>query len=190
MYSMASDAVPGSRGPGQQAPVSTTTLLNGIHNIYLSSQPYKLDAGTSLVVNTWLTASQPGPDGRPGGTVDAALAARAWEHARRRAEDGCIVLGYVISRCSINRMPPLTNLHQVFTRLNPLASHPLPLFYAVVPPPVSLYSPRSHQPFPPMRHALQPLHPSPVCPRGHAHAQPCRKSHRSEHCSVTGRHRY
>ncbi|KAK4226370.1 family 2 putative glycosyltransferase [Podospora fimiseda] len=92
MYSMASE--PGPRAPGQQsAQVSTTTLLNAVHNIYLSGQPYRLDAGTSLVVNTWLTASQAGADGRVGGTVDAALAARAWEHARRRAEDGCIVLG-------------------------------------------------------------------------------------------------
>lgn len=82
------------RAPGQQASqVSTTTLLNAVHNIYLSSQPYRLDAGTSLVVNTWLTAAQAGPDGRVGGTVDASLAARAWEHARRRAEDGCIILG-------------------------------------------------------------------------------------------------
>ncbi|KAI1877302.1 uncharacterized protein JN550_001374 [Neoarthrinium moseri] len=94
MYSVASDSVGGHRGPGQQASqVSTTTLLNGIHNIYLSSQPYHLDAGTSMVMNTWLTATQTGPDGRVGGTIDPALAARAWEHARRRAEDGCIVLG-------------------------------------------------------------------------------------------------
>ncbi|KAK4166059.1 family 2 putative glycosyltransferase [Cladorrhinum sp. PSN259] len=92
MYSMASE--PGPRVPGQQSSqVSTTTLLNAVHNIYLSGQPYRLDAGTSLVVNTWLTASQAGVDGRVGGTVDAALAARAWEHARRRAEDGCIILG-------------------------------------------------------------------------------------------------
>ncbi|KXX81621.1 Chitin synthase 6 [Madurella mycetomatis] len=92
MYSMASEpGLGGSRG--QQSQVSTTTLLNAVHNIYLSSQPYQLDAGTSLVVNTWLTASQAGPDGRLGGTVDPALAARAWEHARRRAEDGCIILG-------------------------------------------------------------------------------------------------
>ncbi|KAK1759305.1 chitin synthase 6 [Echria macrotheca] len=92
MYSMASES--GPRGAGQQSTqVSTTTLLNAVHNIYLSSQPYRLDAGTSIVVNTWLTASQAGPDGRLGGTVDAALAARAWEHARRRAEDGCIILG-------------------------------------------------------------------------------------------------
>jgi len=94
MYSMASEPGLGPRAPGQQpSQVSTTTLLNAVHNIYLSGQPYRLDAGTSLVVNTWLTASQAGPDGRVGGTVDAALAARAWEHARRRAEDGCIVLG-------------------------------------------------------------------------------------------------
>lgn len=93
MYSVASDSASGHRGPGQQASqVSTTTLLNGTHNIYLSSQPYQLDAATSIVVNTWLTAAQIGPDGRTGGTVDASLAARAWEHARRRAEDGCIVL--------------------------------------------------------------------------------------------------
>lgn len=92
MYSVASDVVP--RGPGQQSmQVSTTTLLNAIHNIYLSSQSYRLDAGASVVVNTWLTATQAGLDGKTGGTVDAALAARAWEHARRRAEDGCIILG-------------------------------------------------------------------------------------------------
>lgn len=94
MYSVASES--GRPQAGQQASqVSTTTLLNAIHNIYLSSQPYALDAGTSIVVNTWLTATQTGPDGRTGGTVDPALGARAWEHARRRAEDGCIMLGSV-----------------------------------------------------------------------------------------------
>ncbi|TPX07664.1 uncharacterized protein E0L32_010662 [Thyridium curvatum] len=94
MYSLASEAMGGPRGAGQQSTqVSTTTLLNAIHNIYLSAQPYTLDAGTSLVVNTWLTATQAGPDGRTGGTVDPTLAVRAWEHARRRAEDGCIMLG-------------------------------------------------------------------------------------------------
>lgn len=98
MYSMSS-SMGGSRilnsAAQQSAQVSTTTLLNNVHTIYTSGQPYKLDASTSLVVNTWLTASQPGHDGSVGGTVDGALAARAWEHARRRAEDGCIVLGYV-----------------------------------------------------------------------------------------------
>jgi chitin synthase len=82
-----------SGGP-QTAQVSMTTLLNALHNSYTTAQPYTLDASTSVVVNTWLTASSPGPDGRDGGTVDAEMARKAWEHARRRAEDGCIVLGY------------------------------------------------------------------------------------------------
>lgn len=93
MYSVASEGMGGPRAGQQPSQFSTTTLLNAIHNIYLSSQPFKLDAGTSLVVNTWLTAAQAGPDGRTGGTIDPALGARAWEHARRRAEDGCIILG-------------------------------------------------------------------------------------------------
>ncbi|PNP37195.1 hypothetical protein TGAMA5MH_10912 [Trichoderma gamsii] len=84
MFSMASEA----RADGPQATqVTTTTLLNVIHNIYLSSQPHQLDASTSVVVNNWLTAAQGGP------AIDATLASRAWEHARRRAEDGCIILG-------------------------------------------------------------------------------------------------
>ena len=73
--------------------VSTTTLLNALHTIYTSAQPYRLDASTSLVVNTWLTAAHTDVEGRQGGTVDTDLARQAWEHARRRAEDGCVVLG-------------------------------------------------------------------------------------------------
>jgi len=94
MYSVASESPGGPRGVGQQSSqLSTTTLLNTVHEIYLSSQAYRLDAATSLVVNTWLTASQAGPDGKTGGTIDSSIATRAWEHARRRAEDGCIILG-------------------------------------------------------------------------------------------------
>ncbi|KAK4191944.1 family 2 putative glycosyltransferase [Podospora australis] len=111
MYSMASEPGMGPRGAGQQSSqVSTTTLLNSIHNIYLAGQAYRLDAGTSLVVNTWLTASQMGPDGRVGGTVDPALAARAWEHARRRAEDGCIILGSLHTSTPSLLRPFLTSL--------------------------------------------------------------------------------
>lgn len=66
--------------------MSTTSCLNACHSAYTSSQPFPLEASTSLVVNTWATAAN-------GGTVDGELAKRAWEHARRRAEDGCIVLG-------------------------------------------------------------------------------------------------
>ncbi|KAI9844600.1 MAG: hypothetical protein M1837_005452 [Sclerophora amabilis] len=73
--------------------VSTTTLLNALHTAYTSAQPYRLDASSSLVVNTWLTAASSMVQGRDGGTVDPDLASRAWEHARRRAEDGCVVLG-------------------------------------------------------------------------------------------------
>ncbi len=84
----------GIRSVGQHATqVSTTTLLNTLHTIYTSAQSYRLDASTSLVVNTWLTAANSDAGGRRGGTVDHDLARQAWEHARRRAEDGCIVLG-------------------------------------------------------------------------------------------------
>ncbi|KAI4226048.1 MAG: hypothetical protein L6R36_003452 [Xanthoria steineri] len=84
----------GVRSNGQHSTqVSTTTLLNTLHTIYASSKPFRLDAGTSLVVNTWLTAANASVDGQPGGTTDVELARQAWEHARRRAEDGCVVLG-------------------------------------------------------------------------------------------------
>jgi len=73
--------------------MSTTSCLNACHSAYSSSQAYPLEPSTSLVVNTWVSGSSTGPDGRYGGTVDGELARRAWEHARRRAEDGCIVLG-------------------------------------------------------------------------------------------------
>ena len=75
--------------------VSTSTLLNALHSFYMAGQPYQLDSSTSLVVNTWVAAATTLPDGRNGATVDRDLAMRAWEHARRRAEDGCIILWYV-----------------------------------------------------------------------------------------------
>lgn len=84
----------GVRSTGQHnTQVSTTTLLDTLHTIYASAQPSRLDASTSLVVNTWLTANNASPDGNRGGTIDTELARQAWEHARRRAEDGCVMLG-------------------------------------------------------------------------------------------------
>ncbi|KAL8902832.1 MAG: hypothetical protein Q9207_004344 [Kuettlingeria erythrocarpa] len=84
----------GVRSIGQHSTqVSTTTLLDTLHTIYASAQPFRLDAGTSLVVNTWLTATNASADGHRGGTIDTELARQTWEHARRRAEDGCVVLG-------------------------------------------------------------------------------------------------
>jgi len=99
----------------QSTQMSTTTLLNAIHTIYTSGQPYKLDASTSLVVNTWLSASQTDFQGRTGGTVDFELAARAWEHARRRAEDGCIVLGYAFSPVPPAKVPFANQSTDLFT---------------------------------------------------------------------------
>ena len=84
----------GVRSTAQQSTqVSTTTLLNALHTAYASAQPYRLDASTSLVVNTWLTVAHPSAGGQSGGTVDVEIARQVWEHARRRAEDGCVVLG-------------------------------------------------------------------------------------------------
>ena len=68
----------------QAAPsqVSTTSLLAQLNAAFANGQPHQLETSTSLVVNTWAT----------GGIVDEELARKAWEHARRRAEDGCVVL--------------------------------------------------------------------------------------------------
>lgn len=77
--------------------MSTQTLLNALHTCYHNRVSFPLEASTSLAVNTWVTAGQVGPDGRAGGTVDPQIASKAWEHARRRAEDGCIVLAYAVN---------------------------------------------------------------------------------------------
>ena len=90
MYSNHSAVPRPSNQPSAQ--LSTTTLLNALHSSYTSGQPYPLEASTSAAVNTWVTALNVGRDGRYGGTVDVELATRAWEHARRRAEDACVVL--------------------------------------------------------------------------------------------------
>lgn len=93
-YSNNASVVGAARSAAQQSTqVSTTTLLNALHTIYASGQTYQLDASTSLAVNTWLTATSPNVNERLGGTLDEEIARRAWEHARRRAEDACIVLG-------------------------------------------------------------------------------------------------
>ncbi|KAI1626201.1 chitin synthase [Exophiala viscosa] len=93
-YSNKTSQVGAARSAAQQSTqVSTTTLLNALHTIYASGQTYELDSSTSISVNTWLSAVNPDAQGRTGGTVDTDLASRAWEHARRRAEDACVVLG-------------------------------------------------------------------------------------------------
>ncbi|KAL2811044.1 chitin synthase-domain-containing protein [Aspergillus granulosus] len=111
VYSTQSAGLGGSRPSNQ---VSTTTLLNALHAHFTSGTPYPLDAGSSLAVNTWVTASQVDPNGHSGGTIDRELAVRAWEHARRRAEDGCIVL------CSTHQSTP--SLFEPFLTALPLAT--------------------------------------------------------------------
>lgn len=59
----------------------------------------------SVVVNTWLTANPPPPNPPTGGTIDASLGAKAWEHARRRAEDGAVILRYEQSFETKTRSP-------------------------------------------------------------------------------------
>ncbi|KAF2109855.1 chitin synthase-domain-containing protein [Lophiotrema nucula] len=89
---MSQASAPGPRPGNTSTQVSTSTLLNALHTTYGISQPYNLEASTSLVVNTWVNARTLFND-RIGGTVDLELGRKAWEHARRRAEDGCIILG-------------------------------------------------------------------------------------------------
>ncbi|OAL32657.1 hypothetical protein AYO20_07815 [Fonsecaea nubica] len=112
-YSNNSSQVGAARTAAQQpTQVSTTTLLNSLHTIYASGQTYQLDSSTSISVNTWLSVINPDAQGRVGGTVDADIAFRAWEHARRRAEDGCIILGSL--------HPSTPSLLQAFLQVIPL----------------------------------------------------------------------
>ena len=83
---------PGPRPTNTSTQVSTSTLLNALHTHFASGQPYPLESSASLVVNTWVNVRKL-LDGRIGGTVDLELGRKAWEHARRRAEDSCIILG-------------------------------------------------------------------------------------------------
>ena len=81
------------QGNAQSAQVSVQTLLNALHTSHNNGEPHPLETSTSLVVNTWKTAGSVGADGRYGGVTDQAIARKAWEHARRRAEDALIILG-------------------------------------------------------------------------------------------------
>jgi len=110
--------------------VSTTTLLNALHNSYASGQAYPLEISTSLVVNTWVNARDVGPDGRYGGTVDTELGRRAWEHARRRAEDGCIILGSALLPFWICKSDQCTDhFADLYMNQHPLCSHLLHLAF-------------------------------------------------------------
>lgn len=74
------------QGGGQ---ITTSSLLTALHNSYQSGQPHSLDASTTLVVNS---GNGLGNAGYGGGVIDENVGTRAWEHARRRAEDQTILL--------------------------------------------------------------------------------------------------
>lgn len=119
----ASSAGQSARPAAQQAQqVSTTTLLNALHTAYSSGQSYALDASTSIALNTWQTAANPDASGRTGGIIDDTIATKAWEHARRRAEDGCIVLA--------STHPSTPSVFTQFLRLLPVES-PGAVFHAL-----------------------------------------------------------
>lgn len=86
LMSVATEATGTSRPVGAGT-LTSNSVMSSLNQAYNQSRAYQLDAGTSLVVNTWATATS-----ASGPTVDAVLADKAVQHAIRRAEDGCIVL--------------------------------------------------------------------------------------------------
>lgn len=124
-YSSASGA--GNRSNTMQnvsQQVSTTSLLAQLNTCFANGQPYPLESSTSLVVNTWAS----------GNVIDGELARKAWEHARRRAEDGCIVLGSLHQSTPSLLQPfasalPLAIPHSFYTALNALR----PFLHCVTP---------------------------------------------------------
>ena len=92
IYSTTSASPYGGGGAAQgSGTVTTSSLLSALHNAYQSGTPHALDASTTLVVNS---SNSGGTGGYGTGVVDETLGTRAWEHARRRAEDQTILLGY------------------------------------------------------------------------------------------------
>lgn len=91
IYSTTSAAPYGNMPSTQPGTLTTSTLLSALHNAYLSGSVYALDAATSVVVN----AGAGRGTSQFVGVFDEELGMRAWEHARRRAEDQTIVLAYV-----------------------------------------------------------------------------------------------
>jgi chitin synthase len=90
VYSTTS-ASPYAGGAGANQAVgnlTTSSLLSALHNTYLSGTPYLLDAATTIVVNPGAGQGSSGFSG----VIDEGVGPRAWEHARRRAEDQTIVL--------------------------------------------------------------------------------------------------
>lgn len=89
IYSTASGpAFQNSAANQQSGTITTSSLLAALHNAYQSGTPYALDTSTSVVVNSGAGQAAEAFVG----VLDEELGMRAWEHARRRAEDQTILL--------------------------------------------------------------------------------------------------
>ena len=80
-------------GAGSNPQVTTSSLLSALHNGYQAGVPHQVDASTTLVVNSNQFDTKL--------VVDEGLGIKVWEHARRRAEDQTILIGYA----SLPRIP-------------------------------------------------------------------------------------
>ncbi|KAF3908196.1 hypothetical protein AA313_de0202422 [Arthrobotrys entomopaga] len=104
---------PLSTTPQGSGNINTSTLIASLHNAFQAGASFQLDAGTSLVVTSALAAT--GSNGTMGtgvgssgaDTIDAGLTARVWEHARRRAEDQCIVIASLSPTTTTPALAPL-----------------------------------------------------------------------------------
>lgn len=71
----------------------SSVIADYIYQAYQQSVPYYHESTTSVVVNS--APSRENPSDARNLLVDVQLAARAWEHARIRSENGCVFLTYV-----------------------------------------------------------------------------------------------
>ncbi|KAF3937432.1 hypothetical protein ABW19_dt0208553 [Dactylella cylindrospora] len=111
VYSNASGTI--STTPQASGNINTSTLIASLHNSFSAGTSFQLDASTSLVVTNALASS--GTNGTMGTgvgaagaeTIDTGLATRVWEHARRRAEDQCIVIASLSPSTTTPALSPL-----------------------------------------------------------------------------------
>ena len=89
VYSTTSHSNFAPLGAGANQQITTSSLLAALHSSYQSGIPHHVDASTTLVVNSNQHDAKL--------VVDDGLGIRAWEHARRRAEDQTILIGYASS---------------------------------------------------------------------------------------------
>ncbi|KAK6346733.1 hypothetical protein TWF696_006845 [Orbilia brochopaga] len=102
-----------STTPQASGTVNTSTLIASLHNAFQTGTSFAIDAGTSVVVTSALAASgstgtmNTGVGSAGADTIDVSLAMRAWEHARRRAEDQCVVIASLAPSLTTGALSPL-----------------------------------------------------------------------------------